>query len=113
FNTKCQKYQTCISNKEIHWQETEGHKMRFQEKLSEYSKEEIWNEYCGFLDLDIEEYMTIQKRLLMEQMRLWGESVLGKSILKGPIPTTLEEFREYVPLTTYEDYASLLLGKQS
>lgn len=87
--------------------------MRFQEKLSEYSKEEIWNEYCGFLDLDIEEYMTIQKRLLMEQMRLWGESVLGKSILKGPIPTTLEEFREYVPLTTYEDYASLLLGKQS
>ena len=52
--------------------------MRFQEKLSEYSKEEIWNEYCGFLDLDIEEYMTIQKRLLMEQMRLWGESVLER-----------------------------------
>ena len=77
--------------------------MRFQEKLHEYSKEEIWAEYCGFLTLSTEEFMAIQKRLLTEQMELWCNSALGQSILKGKVPTTIEEFRTMVPLTTYED----------
>jgi hypothetical protein len=42
--------------------------VRFQEKLHEYSKEQIWEEYCGFLTLTTEEFMDIQKRLLLEQM---------------------------------------------
>ena len=87
--------------------------MRFQEKLHEYSKEEIWEEYCGFLTLSTEEFMGIQKRLLMEQMELWSSSGLGQSILKGKYPHTIEEFREMVPLTTYEDYAPTLLSKQT
>ena len=87
--------------------------MRFQEKLHEYSKEEIWEEYCGFLTLSAEEFMDIQKRLLTEQMALWSESALGQSILKGKKPTTIEEFRSMVPLTTYEDYAPTLLSKQT
>ncbi|MBQ9852580.1 MAG: GH3 auxin-responsive promoter family protein [Ruminiclostridium sp.] len=87
--------------------------MRFQEKLHEYSKEEIWEEYCGFLTLSTEEFMDIQKRLLLEQMELWSSSALGQSILKGQKPTTIEEFREMVPLTTYEDYAPILLSKQT
>ena len=86
--------------------------MRFQEKLHEYSKEEIWEEYCGFLTLSTEEFMNIQKRLLLEQMELWSSSGLGQSILKGKCPRTIEEFREMVPLTTYEDYAPTLLSKQ-
>lgn len=87
--------------------------MRFQEKLHEYSKEEIWNEYCGFLNITSEEFMNIQKRLLQEQMELWVSSGLGQSILKGKYPRTIDEFREMVPLTTYEDYAPMLLAKQA
>ena len=87
--------------------------MRFQEKLHEYSKEEIWEEYCGFLTLSKEGFMDIQKRLLMEQIELWSSCGLGQSILKGKYPRTIEEFREMVPLTTYEDYAPTLLSKQT
>ena len=87
--------------------------MRFQEKLHQYTKEEIWEEYCGFLTLTGEEFMSIQKRLLLEQMELWSSSGLGQSILKGKYPHTIEEFREMVPLTTYEDYAATLLSKQT
>ena len=87
--------------------------MRFQEKLHQYSKEEIWEEYCGFLTLTSEEFMSIQKRLLLEQIELWCSSGIGQSILKGKCPHTIDEFREMVPLTTYEDYASTLLGKHT
>ena len=86
--------------------------MRFQEKLHQYSKEEIWEEYCGFLTLSPEEFMNIQNRLLMEQIELWCNSGIGKNILKGKTPRTIQEFREMVPLTTYEDYAPTLLAKQ-
>lgn len=86
--------------------------MRFQEKLHQYSKEEIWEEYCGFLTLSSEEFMNIQSRLLLEQIESWSSSGIGQSILKGKHPRTIEEFREMVPLTTYEDYATTLLSKQ-
>ncbi len=87
--------------------------MRFQEKLHAYSKEEIWEEYCGFLTLTTEEFMDIQKRLLLEQMETWSESPLGQSVLKGKKPTTIDEFRTMVPLTGYEDYAPTLLSKMT
>ena len=87
--------------------------MRFQEKLHQYTKEEIWEEYCGFLTLSTEEFMSIQNRLLLEQMELWSSSGLGQSILRGKHPHTVDEFREMVPLTTYEDYAPTLLSKQT
>ena len=77
--------------------------MRFQDKLGMESKESLWNEYCGFLNLSVAEFMKIQRRLLIEQMTLWSKSPLGKSILKGKKPQTLEEFRRLVPLTTYEE----------
>lgn len=86
--------------------------MRFQEKLHQYSKQEIWEEYCGFLTISPEEFMNIQNRLLLEQIEIWSASGIGQSILKGKCPHTIEEFREMVPLTTYEDYASILLSKQ-
>lgn len=86
--------------------------MRFEEKLKEYPKEAIWSEYCGFLDLTIEEYMQIQNRLLLEQIRLWSNSPLGQGFLKGRHPRTIEEFRAMVPLTTYDDYADVLLARR-
>ena len=57
--------------------------------------------------------MNIQERLLLEQIELWSASALGQSILKGKNPTTIAEFREMVPLTTYEDYSNILLSKQT
>ena len=50
--------------------------MRFQEKIRNYSKEDIWREYCGFLDMSMEEYMAIQRRLMNEQIQLWSASGL-------------------------------------
>lgn len=86
--------------------------MRFQDKLGIESKESLWKEYCGFLDLSLPEYMNIQKRLLLEQIELWSSSRLGQSILKGKKISSIEEFRHFVPLTTYKDYASILLSRQ-
>lgn len=86
--------------------------MTFEEKLASQEYDRIWQEYCGFLDLDLEAYMKIQNRLLEEQMHLWCSSPLGQKILKGRKPSTIEEFRRMVPLTTYEDYADVLLLKK-
>lgn len=86
--------------------------MKLEEKLKKYSKQEIWNEYCGYLDLDMPAYMNIQKRLMKEQIDLWTNSDLGKAIGRGRSITDIESFRKYVPLTTYEDYADILLSKK-
>ena len=45
------------------------------------SKDEIWSKYCGFLDLDLSDFMAIQKRLLMEQIGLFGACELGQKFL--------------------------------
>ncbi|MFQ7398598.1 MAG: GH3 auxin-responsive promoter family protein, partial [Neglectibacter sp.] len=82
------------------------------EMLKKKQYREIWEQYCGFLDLDLPGYMKIQNRLLLEQIGLWADSQLGRSILKGKQPKTVEEFRRMVPLTTYEDYADVLLLKR-
>ncbi len=87
--------------------------MRFQDKLGIETKKSLWKEYCGFLDLSMTEYMNIQKRLLIEQISIWSKCDLGKSIIKDKQINSLEDFRRYVPLTTYEDYAPFLLSKQS
>ena len=86
--------------------------MTFEDKLANQEYDRIWQEYCGFLDLNMETYMRIQKRLLEEQMKLWCQSPLGQKILNGKNPQTIEEFRSQVPLTTYEDYADVLLLKK-
>ena len=87
--------------------------MNLKEKLQKEKYREIWSEYCGFLDLDLEHYMQIQRRLMEEQIQLWSNSPLGQSILKGKHPKTIEEFRKAVPLTTYDDYADILLQKRA
>lgn len=86
--------------------------MRFQDRLKKDSRTDLWKEYCGFLDLSIEDYMYIQNRLMEEQIRKWSASGLGKRFLGDKAPQTVEEFRGTVPLTTYGDYADVLLTRQ-
>ncbi len=86
--------------------------MRFEEKLKHYSQEEIWAEYCGFLELDISSYMRIQTRLMEEQIEAFRKSELGKTLMGRDNPQSINEFREQFPLTTYKDYAEALLLKK-
>lgn len=87
--------------------------MRFDEKLKKYSREQIWQEYCGFLDIGLKEYMYIQESLMQEQMKRWMDCPLGKRLLRGAVPSSIEEFREKMPLTTYSDYAADLFAKKT
>jgi len=87
--------------------------MRFEDKLKQHKYDQLWQEYCGFIDLDIEEYMQIQNRLMMEQIDLWTKSPLGKKIYKGANLSDVQAFRQSMPLTTYADYADVLLPKRS
>ena len=87
--------------------------MRFQKQLKENSSKKIWDEYCGFMELDIDNYMKIQNRLMNEQIKIWSDSGLGRSLLKGRELRTIDEFRDNFPLTTYDDYADVLLAKRS
>lgn len=74
--------------------------------------EELWQRCCGFIDLSLEDFMRIQRRLLLEQMELLKKCELGKVVMGGSMPSTMEEFREQVPLTTYADYAPYLLKRR-
>jgi hypothetical protein len=66
--------------------------------------DEIWCQYCGFLDLSLPEFMKIQERLLLEQLDLVSRSEWGRVFLRGQTPASVEAFRRVMPLTTYEDY---------
>src|SRR4030042_1892499 len=74
--------------------------------------EELWKLCCGFLSLNLDEFMEIQKNLLLHQLELLNDSPLGKKIMRGARPKTVEEFRHLVPLTTYENYCPELLEKK-
>ncbi len=73
---------------------------------------ELWRMCCGFLDISLDEFMIIQKRLLLEQLTLLKSCELGRRIMQGAMPDTVEEFRAQVPLTTYIDYCPELLKQQ-
>jgi hypothetical protein len=75
-------------------------------------KDEIWTKYCGFLDLSIDEFMEIQERLLLEQIDLLGNSMMGRMLMGDVIPRSIQEFREVVPLTTYKDYLGYIDQKR-
>jgi len=82
------------------------------ELLRRGRRDEIWKKCCGFIDLSLKEFMEIQERLLMEQIDLLSKCELGRKLLGGKVPSSVEEFRQTVPLTTYEDYAPYLLEKR-
>jgi len=82
------------------------------ELLRQGRNEELWQMCCGFTGLDIEQFMTIQNHLLLEQLDLLNRSALGDKIMRGAKPKTVGEFRELAPLTTYADYCPELLEKR-
>ena len=85
--------------------------MTMDQMLKQKRYKDIWQKYCSFLDFSIDEFMAIQERLLLEQIDLYAKSELGQKIMKGQHPKSVDEFRALVPLTSYEDYADLLLPK--
>ena len=87
--------------------------MKIQDRMKRESREALWNEYCGFLDMSMEEYMYTQRRLMEEQIHLWSACGLGRELLRGAQPKTIAELRQALPLTAYEDYADILLDHRS
>jgi hypothetical protein len=80
--------------------------------LVEGKLDEVWQRCCGFIDLSMNDFMLIQKRLLREQIGMFNRCKLGQQLMGGTIPENLDEFRETVPLTTYDDYAPFLLKRR-
>ncbi len=79
--------------------------------LKEGRTSELWEKHCGYLDLSLDEFMEIQKRLLMEQISLLSTSEIGQKFLGKVPPKSVDEFRERVPFTTYPDYEEFLAVK--
>jgi len=86
--------------------------MEIVELIKQGKTEEVWQRCCGFIDLSLEDFMRIQQRLLSEQLELLKRCELGRYIMNGANPHNLEEFRELIPLTTYDDYAPYLLEQR-
>ncbi|MGD8403996.1 MAG: GH3 auxin-responsive promoter family protein [Anaerolineales bacterium] len=79
--------------------------MNSRQLLEEGRRDELWMKHCGYFTLSPEEFMDVQNRLLLEQINVLGKSQIGKQLFGNKTPTSVEEFRQNVPLTTYEDYA--------
>ena len=82
------------------------------ELLRQGRRREFWNKYCGFFDLTVKEFMSIQERLLVEQLHLLSGCELGKAIAGGEVPLNVDDFRRLVPITTYRDYIPFLSAKK-
>ncbi|MBI4282951.1 MAG: GH3 auxin-responsive promoter family protein [Chloroflexi bacterium] len=67
-------------------------------------RNKIWQYFCGFLDLDMDRFLDIQNQKLLAQLELLNRCDMGRKLLGNPLPTTVNEFRDKVPLTTYGDY---------
>src|SRR5512138_3682078 len=78
--------------------------MNSRKLLEEGRRDELWTKHCGYFTLTPDEFMDVQRRLLLEQIHLLGISQIGKELFRNKIPSSVEEFRESVPLTTYADY---------
>jgi hypothetical protein len=81
------------------------------ELFREGRHEELWRRCCGFIDLSVDDFMSVQSQLLLEQLDLLKKCDLGRDIMQGMSPRSISEFREMVPLTSYEDYAPYLLKR--
>ncbi|MBN1318085.1 MAG: GH3 auxin-responsive promoter family protein [Anaerolineales bacterium] len=78
------------------------------ELLKNGRSDEIWKKYIGFTDLSLEEFMDIQRRLLLEQINLLSQCTLGRHLFSDKTLKTVDDFRTKIPLTTYKDYNKYL-----
>lgn len=79
--------------------------------IEEGRKDELWKKHCGFLNLSMQEFMDIQNRLMIEQIKLLGTSKIGKHFMGTETPTSIEEFRKVTPITSYPDYEPFLSNR--
>ena len=87
--------------------------MRSEDKyFGTLAQDQLWQRYCGFLDLSINDFMDIQEELLMDEIERVADSTLGKKILGDQKLNDTREFRNKVPLTTYRDYEPYLSERQ-
>ena len=82
--------------------------MRLDDKIKKLGHEQLWQEYCGFVDMSLAEYMYTQRRLMEEQLTMWCNSGLGRQMLRGAQPRSIEELRAMLPLTSYADPQSYI-----
>jgi hypothetical protein len=75
-------------------------------------KDDLWKKHCGYLSLSRKEFSEIQTRLLLEQISLLGSSKIGRALMGGKVPASVEEFRQVTPLTSYMDYSKALADKK-
>jgi hypothetical protein len=80
--------------------------------IAEGRKDELWQKHCGFFSLSKDEFMNIQRRLMLEQIKLLGASKIGQALMGDRVPVSVEEFRQITPLTTYADYEPFLKNKR-
>ena len=80
--------------------------------LKQGRTDQIWRKYCGFIDLSLDEFMQVQRELLMEQLLRLNDSELGKQLIGERMPESVEEFRRDVSLTSYKDYLPYLTDKK-
>ena len=76
------------------------------------NEQQLWERYCGFLDLSVDEWMDIQNELLMDEIDLIVDSTLGKKIMGKQKPRNPDEFRKILPFTSYDDYEPYLSERQ-
>jgi hypothetical protein len=69
-----------------------------------WNSETIWQKYCGFLDLNRQEFSQIQRELLLDEIATVHNSPLGRRLMRGKQPQSVDEFRQVVKLTKYGDY---------
>ena len=86
---------------------------RFSEKTSELIRRRefarAWQRHCSYLDFSIQEFMHIQQRLLEEQLELGRRSPLWRRVFGDVVDKlTVDNMRELIPLTEYEDYEPYL-----
>lgn len=76
--------------------------VRYPIVQSEYDR--VWIKYCGFLDINIEQFMSIQESLLLQQLSQITDCSLGRRLLGKRTPVSVDELRHIVGSTTYKDY---------
>lgn len=68
----------------------------------------LWDRALGYLDYSMEQTMDLQRRELLARLRTLPDSAIGRQVGGDRVITSLEEFRERVPFTTYADYEPTL-----
>lgn len=76
----------------------------FKPRMIKSGDDKTWAKYCGFFDLSLEQFMTIQETMLLEHLQRIGNTALEKRIIGDKVPTSVTDFRKSIPLTTYGSY---------